>query len=285
MLDGPQVVRVLHLPHEQGVVPVRLHGVGRDDGPVQRQRGQQRLEVADLVRLPGLRDLVLADHEPRHVGNRGEQVHLLVPAGPGALAFLPVDRDALACGNVPGIPAGGGVQPRVPRVRPEPAVLPLLTEALRGRRLPLPFLPPLLLLALLLRAVRGIRCRNRGIERSAGHGCGQRRLELVRVQQFPEPVQHRRGRRRPQPGPRAGPAAVRGQHLLVPARRRLRDRQRPAQRGRRARRHHRYQRRQRMPLPPRLARVGQPAFQRLPERHRIKHRPGRQVAADAVSKP
>ena len=283
MLDGPQPVRVLDLPHEQGAVPVRLHRVRRDHGPVQRQRAQQRPEVADLVRLPGLRDLVLADHDAGDVGDRGEQVHLLLPAGLGALAFLAVDGDALACGNVPGIPACGRVQPGVLRVRPEPAVLPFLTEVLRGRRLPL--LPLLLLLALLLRAVRGVRGRDRGIQRRAASGRGQRGLELVRVQQLAEPVQHRRGRRHPQPGPRVDPAAVRGQHLLVPARRRLRDRQRAAQRGRRARHQHRHQRRQRMPLPPRLARIGQPALQRLPQRHRIKHRPGRQVAADAVSKP
>ena len=277
MLDGPQVVRVLDLPEEQGVVPVRLHRVGRDDGPVQRQRGQQRLEVADLVRLPGLGDLVLADHDAGDVGDRGEQVHLLLPAGLGALALLAVDRDALARGNVPGIPAGGGVQPGVLRVRPEPAVLPLLPEGFRGRRLPL--LPLLLLLALLLRAVRGIRGRDRRIQRRVRQRPGQRGLELVRVQ-HPEPVQHRRRRRHPQPGPRADPAAVRGQHLLVPALRRLRHRQRPAMPARRARRHHRDQRRQRMPLPPLLPRIGQPALQRPPQRPRLKRRPG-QVAADS----
>jgi len=51
MLDGPQVVRVLRLAQEQGVVPVRLHGVRRYQDIVQGQRRQQRLEVADLVGL------------------------------------------------------------------------------------------------------------------------------------------------------------------------------------------------------------------------------------------
>ena len=69
--------------------------------------------------------------------------------------------------------------------------------------------------------------------------------------------QHRGRRRDAQPGPRADAAAVPGQHVLVPARRRLRDRLRPAVPGRHARDHHRYRRRQRMPLPPRLPRIGQ----------------------------
>ena len=163
--DGPQPVRVLDLPEEQGVVPVRLHGVAGDDGPGDRQRREQRLEVADLVGLPGFRDPVLADHDPGHVGDGGEQVHLLVLAGLRALALLPVDGDSLARGNVPGIAAGCGFQPRVLRVRPEPAVLPLLPERLRARRLPLPLLPLFLLLMPLFRAVRGIRGRDRGIQR------------------------------------------------------------------------------------------------------------------------
>ncbi|MGH3199328.1 MAG: integrase core domain-containing protein [Streptosporangiaceae bacterium] len=64
------------------------------------------------------------------MGDGGGQVHLLVSAGLRALALLPVDRDSLACGDVPGIPGHGGVQPRARRVRPEPAVLPLLAQAL-----------------------------------------------------------------------------------------------------------------------------------------------------------
>jgi site-specific DNA recombinase len=49
--DRPQEMRVLDLAQEQGVVPVRLHGVRRDQDIVQGQRCQQRLEVADLVGL------------------------------------------------------------------------------------------------------------------------------------------------------------------------------------------------------------------------------------------
>ena len=68
------------------------------------------------------------------------------------------------------------------RVRAEPAVAAFPAEAGRGRRLPLPLLLLLFLRALLVRAVRGVRGRDRGIERGGGHGCGQRGLELVRVQ-------------------------------------------------------------------------------------------------------
>jgi len=197
-------------PQVERVLPVRLHGVARDDDAVERERGEQGPEVGDLVRLAGLRDLVLGDHDARHVGDGREQVHLPVPAGLGALALLPVHRDALACRDVPGIASDGGIEPRVGRVRPEPAVLAFLPEGRCGRRLPLPVLLPFFLLALLFRAVRGIRGRDRRVERERGHRPGQGGLELVRVQQSREPVQHRRGRRHPQPGPRAYPAAVRG---------------------------------------------------------------------------
>src|SRR5271165_3281578 len=106
--DGPQPVRVLDRAQEQGVVPVRLHGVAGDDGPGQRQRGEQGLEVADLVRLASLGDPVLGDHDPGHVGDGGEQVHLLVLAVFRALALLAVDGDALACGNVSRGPHAAG---------------------------------------------------------------------------------------------------------------------------------------------------------------------------------
>jgi hypothetical protein len=285
MLDRPQVMGVPGFPQPARVLPVRLHRIARDDGIVQRQRGQQRPEVADLVGLARFRDLVLGDDQAGDVGDGGEQVHLLLPAGLGALALLSVHRDALACGNVPGIAGHGRVEPGVCRVRPEPAVLALLAEAGGGRGPALALLPPCLLLALLFRAVRGISGGNRRVERERGHRPGQGGLELVRVQQPREPVQHRRGRRHPQPGPRAYPAAVRGQHLLAPARRRLRHRQRTRARSGHPRDQHRHQRRQRMPLPPRLPHISQPPLQRLPERHRIQRRPGRKAAADKLSKP
>jgi hypothetical protein len=85
-------------------------------------------KVGDLVRLACFRDLVLGDHDARHAGDGREQVHLLLPAGLGALALLPVDRDALACGDVPGIAGDGGIEPGVAGVRPEPAVLAFLPE-------------------------------------------------------------------------------------------------------------------------------------------------------------
>src|SRR2546430_15217799 len=95
------------------------------------------------------------------MGDGGEQVHFLVPAGLGALALLAVDRDALACGDVPGIASDGGIEPGVERVRPEPAVLAVLPEAGRGRGPPPPPLPPVLLLAPPFRPVRGLRRRGR----------------------------------------------------------------------------------------------------------------------------
>ena len=64
MLDGPEPVRALDLAQVQGVVPVRLHRVRRDQGVLQGQRFQERLEVADLVRLPGFGDPVPGDHDP-----------------------------------------------------------------------------------------------------------------------------------------------------------------------------------------------------------------------------
>ena len=51
-------------------------------------RFQQQPEVGDLVRRAGLGHLVLADHQSGDVGNCGEQVHLLLPARRGQLAFL-----------------------------------------------------------------------------------------------------------------------------------------------------------------------------------------------------
>ena len=285
MLDGPQVVRLLRRAQERGVVPVRLHGVRRDQDTVQRQRGQQRLEVGDLVGLARLCDPVLGDDQAGDVGDGGEQVHLLLPARLGELAFLPVHGDCLAGGHVPGITGHGRVQPGVQRVRPEPAVAALVPEAARGRRLPPPLPAVFLLLALLVPAVRGVRGRDCGIERGSGQGRRQRRLERVRRQELREPVQRRGRRRGPQPGRRADPAAVHGQHLLAPAGRSLRDRQRPGMPGCRPRHRHRHQRRQPVPDAPRLPQVRQLPLQRLPQQHRIRRRPGRQMAADALDKP
>jgi hypothetical protein len=278
MLDRPQEMGALDLAEEPGVVPVRLHRVGGDDGAVQRQRGQQRLEVADLVRLPGLGDLILGDHDARRVGDGGEQVHLLLPAGLRALALLAVHGDRVPGRDVPGIPGHGRVQPRVQRVRPEPAVLPVFPEALRGRRLPLPLL--LRLLPQLVPPVRGGRGRDLRVQRRVRQRPGQGGLEGVRVQALRDPVQRPRRWRRPQARRRADPAAVRGQQLLVPARRRLRDCQRALVPARRARCQHRYHRRQLMADPPPVLRISQPARQRPPQHPRLRRPAAAQVAAD-----
>ena len=224
MLDRPQEMRVLDLAHVAGVVPGRLHRVRRDNGAAQRQRFQQRLEVRDLVRLPGLGDLVLADDQPGDVGDRPQQVHLLLPAGLGELAFLAVHRHRHPGRDVTGVAGDRRVQPRVAGCRPEPAAGPGLAQRVRGmwpappRRHVLPG-----------RGTRGGRPGLRGrVQRRARHQPGQRRLQLIGIQVIAEPVQRRRRRRHPPPGHRADPAAVPGQHLLAPARGGLRNRQRAA---------------------------------------------------------
>jgi hypothetical protein len=167
MIDRQQVVRVLGLAQEKGVVPGALHGVAGHDGPGERERGEQRPEVADLIRLAGLGDPVLGDDQARDVRDRREQVHLPAAALPRAPGLLAVHRDAATCRDVPRVPARGGVQPRMGRVRPEPAVLALLPEGHRSRRPAPPPLPPFPLLALLLLAVRGARGRDRGSSATA----------------------------------------------------------------------------------------------------------------------
>ena len=237
MLDGPQVVRLLHLPEEQGVVPVRLHRVAGHHGAVQRQRGQQRPEVADLVRLAGLGDLVLGDDHAGGVGDGGEQVHLLVPAGLGALAFLAVHGHGVPGGDVPGIPRDRGIQPGVERVRPEPAVLPLLRgssppPALRFRFFSL--LPPA---PCCRRAVRGIRGRDlRDPARAAATPPVRAASNSSASSSFPtlSSIDADGATRSPVRGLTRQPCAA--STLLVPARRRLRDRQRPPVPARRARR-------------------------------------------------
>src|ERR1039457_3877387 len=232
--------------------------------------------------LPDLATLSWAMTRPGTWVTAASRCTFLFPPALASLRSLPSTAAAGRAGTGPGSPGPGRSPPGRARVRANPAVAAFRAQPRRGRRLPLPFLPVFLLPALFFRTVRG---RDRGIERGGGHALGQGSLELVGVQQFREPVQHRGGRRDPQPGPRADPAAVARQHVLVPARRGLRDRQRPVVRGRPARDQHRYQRGQRMPLPPPVPPVGQEAVQRLPQRHRIGRRASREVAADAVGKP
>jgi len=80
--------------------------------------------------LPDFATLSWAMTRPGMWGDRGQQVHFLLAAGLGELAFLAVHRDRAAGGDVSGIAGHGRIQPGVQRVRAEPAVLPFLAEAL-----------------------------------------------------------------------------------------------------------------------------------------------------------
>ena len=92
--------------------------------------------MADLVGLPGFRNPVLGDHYPGSMGDGGEQVHfpaghrLSRPCAPSRRRRRPGVRERA---RDPRRRQGG--QPRVLRVRPEPAVLPLLPEALHHQQL------------------------------------------------------------------------------------------------------------------------------------------------------
>ena len=127
---------MLDLARVAGVVPGRLHRVRGDNGAAQRQRFQQRPEVRDLVRLPGLGDLVLADDQPGDVGDRPQQVHLLLPAGLGELAFLAVHRHRHPGRDVTGSPVTAGSShgwPGAARNQP-PARVSRSASAACGRR-------------------------------------------------------------------------------------------------------------------------------------------------------
>jgi hypothetical protein len=116
-----------------GVGPSRLHGIGGDQDTLQRQRLEQRLEVAGLVGFPPLGDPVLADHQPADVGDRGQQMHRGLPAGLGAFAFFAVYRDRRAGGDMTGFTSQRRVQPGMPRRGPHPPVVSGLAQCLRGR--------------------------------------------------------------------------------------------------------------------------------------------------------
>ena len=261
-------MRLLGFPQEQGVVPGRLHGVGGDQDAVEGQWLQQRPEVRDLVRLAGFRNLVLGDDQAGDVGDGGEQVHLLVLAGLGELAFLAVHGHSGPGGDVPAIPgrrrlardapgAGGTSRRRVPRGSwPRQAVSASAFPASLPSRAVRP------------RGARHTRPGSRDPAPSRrGPRTGRPRIRRGPAASAACPAWMRTARRAARS---AGyPAAVRGQHVLVPACRRLRDRQRAAQRRRHSRDQHRGQRGQRMPLSPRLARIGQPPLQHRPHRYRI----------------
>jgi len=264
---------------------VRLHGVCRYQDALEGQGLQQRPEVGDLVGLPVLGDLVLGDDQAGTWVTAASRCTFFFPPALASLRSLPSTAAAGRAGTCPGSPVtAASSQGWAGCARNQPS-------ALSSRKLPAAggfrflFLRLTSFFPLFFRAVRGAGGRDRGIERGGGHARGQRGLELVGIQQPREPVQHRGGRRDPQPGPRADAAAVPGQYLLVPSRCGLRDRQRPAVPRRHARDQHRYQRGQRMPLSPPVPAVRQAPVQRLPHGHRIGCRPGRKVAADAVGKP
>ena len=112
--------------------------------------------------LPDLATLSWRDHDARDVGDGGEQVHLLVPAGLGALALLAVHGDA----------AGGRERARDPRItagssqgcsgcgRNQPSSLSSRKHSAAGGFRFFRFFS--CLVALCFRAARGVRGRDRG---------------------------------------------------------------------------------------------------------------------------
>ena len=262
-----QVERVLVLGQPAGVLALGLHRVGGDDHAGQGQRFQQRPEVRDLVRLAGLGDLVLADHQAGDVGDRSQQVHLLLPAGLGELAFLAVHGHRGPGRAVSRVTGDRRVQPGMAGSGPDLAIGPGLAQRRSGRRLAAPLLPPAAG-GLARRGARGDPGREPWVQRRRGQARGQPGLQLISVQQGRQPAQRGRGRRLMQPGARVAAAPVRGQHLLIPARRRPGDRQHAGVPARHPRDQHRHQRSQRMPDTARPARIGQPGLQHLPQRRR-----------------
>src|SRR5260370_3561765 len=102
MLEGPKVLSVLYSPLEEGVLPGRLHRVRRDQDPVEGQRLQQRPEVGDLVRLPGLRDLVLADDQAGTWVTTASRCTFRFPPALASLRSLPSTAAAGPAGTCPG---------------------------------------------------------------------------------------------------------------------------------------------------------------------------------------
>ena len=152
--DGPQVMRLLGFPQEEGVVPGRLHGVGGDRDAVEGQWLQQRPEVRDLVRLAGFRNLVLGDDQAGDVGDGGEQVHLLPAARPWRACVPCRPRPQRGGRGRAHHPRSQPVQPGMGRVRAEPAVAAFPAEALRRHGLRFAFPASLPSRAVRLRGAR-----------------------------------------------------------------------------------------------------------------------------------
>jgi len=126
----------------------------------------------------------------------------------------------------------------MPGCRAEPAVAAALAQSRGGRRLAAPAAPVLLVFpaagGALLRDGRG----DGRVQRRIRQRRGQRRLDLVRVQQGRQPLQRRCRRRHQRTGLRAAAAPVPGENLLTPPGRGLRDRQRPRAPARHPRHQH-----------------------------------------------
>ena len=129
------------------------------------------------------------------MGDGGEQVDFLFPPAFAPCAPCRPRPRRAGPGHAPD-PPWPRIQPRVRRVRPEPAVLPLLAEAPRRRRL---LLPLLLLLPQLLLPLRRSRGHDLRVQRRVRQRPGQGGLELICVQALRDPVQRPRGRRDPRP--------------------------------------------------------------------------------------
>ena len=199
----------LDLARVAGVVPGRLHRVRGDNGAAQRQRFQQRLEVRYLVRLPGLGDLVAADHQPGDVGDRPQQVHLLLPAGLGELAFLAVHRHRHPGRDVTWFAGDRRVQPRVAGCRPDQPSAG--SRAARPRHAAGAAAPPCAAGPRHARAARDCAAGSSAAPATspvsaASSSSGSRRSPSRSTS---TPTAH------PPPGHRAHPAAVPGQHLLA----------------------------------------------------------------------
>ena len=128
----PQEMRVLDLARVAGVVPVACIASAVTTAPRSGSGSSSGLKCVTSFAFPDLATLFLADDQPGDVGDRPKQVHLLLPAGLGELAFLAVHRHRHPGRDVTGVAGDRRVQPRVAGCRPEPAAGPGLAQRVRG---------------------------------------------------------------------------------------------------------------------------------------------------------
>ena len=161
--------------------------------------------MRDLVRLPGLGDLVLADDQPGDVGDRPQQGHLFFP--PALASLVPCRPPPPPPGrDVTGVAGDRRVShgwPGPPGTAAGPA------RAARPRRVAGAAAPP----APPGRGTRGGRPGLRGRSSAAPPPARSAPPPAHRDPGDRQPVERRRRRRHPPPGHRADPAAVPGQHL------------------------------------------------------------------------